>query len=161
MMRSDEIIVKFFNARVQEVTGRDAVPAQVMVTDSIVGSEGNYDADAVITVRPPDLSTVMVRPPAVQASSIVTTVEVTYTVTDMIAGEDNEITVDLPANWEAAYANDGGDGKADFGRFDDSIDLDGDSTATPPEDEMTMVTSLPADTTPSMKSKASYVTVDI
>ena len=161
MMRGDEIIVKFFNAKVQEVIGREPVTAQFMVTDTIVGMDDKYDAMAQIIVRPPKLSDVTVSvPSAVQASSIVTTVKVTYKAMDPIA-EENEIIVDLPANWEAAYANDGGDGEADFGRFDDFIDLDGDSTATPAVAAVKMVSTMPATlATGASASKTSYVTVE-
>jgi hypothetical protein len=92
-------------------------------------------------------------------------VKVTYVITDPIA-DTNTITIELPNDWEAAYANDGDSAvTAGFGTAakggtasDQDIDLDG-ATGPPVVAAVHTVTSLPAGTTTAMRSKASYVTV--
>ena len=168
MEDGDRIVVSFYNVKVQSLADRTPVEAAIRVTDKLSGADDGRAYEATIdtiTVNPPELSTVTVAPTRVQASSIVRDVKVTYVITDPIA-DTNRITIELPDDWEAAYANDGdpavtaGFGTAAKGgtASDQDIDLDG-ATGPPVVAAVHTVTSLPAGTTTAMRSKASYVTV--
>ena len=169
MESGDRIVVKYHNVKVPELLDRMPMDAQFTVRDTKISPAGILYAEmAQITVNPQELNTVTVTPNnKVQASSIEEDVKVTYTITDAIA-DSNRITIELPTDWEAAYANDGDEttGTAGFGTAakagddrEQDIDLDG-TTEPTVMDPVRTVTSLPADTTPAMKSKASYVTVE-
>ena len=95
--------------------------AAITVTDKL-STDGTAYEDTIdtITVNPPELSTVTVTPTSrVQASSIVKDVKVTYVITDPIA-DTNTITIELPDDWEAAYANDGDPAATGTGSFGDA-----------------------------------------
>ena len=142
-MARDKIIVTYHNVKVQEVASRETEAAQLTVTDSIVGSEGMYDADTVIMVISPVLSTVSVVPTTVSAETI-EDIKVTYLVKGTVFDE-NEISVKLP--WDPA------DG--DFGDISDEIDLAGNPDAD--VDAVDTVSSLPED---SSAATTSHVTVE-
>ena len=135
MASGDRIVVTYHNVKVQMLSDRMSMPADITIMDKLSPDGTVYDGMAQITVNPPGLSTVTVKPPRVQASSIVENVEVTYVITDPIA--DNTITIELPDDWEAAYTNDGETiGIADFGTAakagDDRLqDIDLDGTTVP------------------------------
>ena len=118
-----------------------------------MGLDTKYDADTVITLIPPELSKVKVSPTPVIAE-VIEDITVTYTVKDTVIGE-NIITVELPEDWENGYGS-------DFGMIGagDRIDLDGDSTATPPVDPMMMVSSFPDPPGTATEATTSYVTVE-
>ena len=150
MMERDEIIVTYHGVRVDKVDGRDTESGQIVVRDSLLGSTGMYDTASVISVEPPALADVSVAQPssASVAADATEDIQVIYRVVETLYGE-NEITVELPAGWEPA------DG--DFGDFEDNIDLDGDATATPLEDAVSLVSSEDKTADP---PDTSYVTVD-
>ena len=164
MEDGDRVVVSFHNVKVQSLADGSRMPveAAIVVTDKLSTDGTAYEATIdTITVNPPELSTVTVAPTRVQASSIVRDVKVTYVITDPIA-VSNLITIELPDDWEAAYANDGDPAvNADFGSsFDKPIDLDGDSTASPAVAAVRMVSTMPATlATGASASKTSYVEV--
>ena len=167
MEDGDRIVVSFHNVKVEELPDRMPKEAAIVVTDKLDTDGTDYEKEVdKITVNPPDLSTVTVAPPRVQTSSVEKTVTVTYVVTDMIA-DANTITIELPDDWEAAYANDGdATGSVGFGtvakagdKRDLDIDLDGDSTATPVEPVVRTVNSMPELAEGATKAMASYVKV--
>ena len=163
MASGDRIVVKYHNVRVQNLT--TAMMKETAYV-SVMADDENYLPSTLtdIKVAVPARSTIVMDPPRSDVGSIEESVRVIYTAKDVIPS--NLIVVDLPGDWGPAYANDGGTG-AGFGMEaragDDrlqNIDLDGD-TGPPVMAAVRTVTSLPADTTPAMKSKASYVDGDI
>ena len=159
MKSGDRIIVVFHKVKVQSLTDRTRVQADIRVTDKLADDGEAYEEMAQIIVDPQALNTVKVVPNRVQASSIREKVEVIYVITDKIA-DSNDITIALPSDWEAAYANDGDpDGIASFGSsFDKSIDLAATAAATTVTKGM--VSTKPATlATGASTSKTSYVTV--
>ncbi|RKU14344.1 hypothetical protein C6502_00555 [Candidatus Poribacteria bacterium] len=159
MNNGDRIIVSFYNVKVQPLDDRTPVEADIRVTDKLADDGKAYEGMAQITVNPQELNTVTVKPTRVQASSIEKDVTVTYVITDTIA-DSNDITIALPSDWEAAYANDGDpDGVASFhGSFDKSIDLA--ATAASTTATKGMISTKPATlATGASATKTSYVTV--
>ena len=122
----------------------------MLVAGLFTNTASAQTAAAVVTVGPNEVT----------AQEVINSVTVTYTITGAAIDAENVITVGLPTNWAPAYANDGtADGTASFGSFTGTtgdIDLDGDSTATPPEKAIRGVSSLPARTS---SRTASYVVV--
>ena len=158
MEDGDRIVVSFYNMEVESLEGsRDTKKAQITVTDKLSADGSKYMNEIMVT--PLKLSAITVMPTSVQASSRVKDVKVTYVISDKIDGS-NPITIELPADWDPAYANDGDlDGPAGFGSsFDKSINV-ALTTATTAATKG-MVTTKPDELAEGASaSKTSYVTV--
>ncbi len=97
MMMGDTVTITFHGVAVPGTTSPTPEPHQLSVTDSIVGSAGEYDGDTMIYVRRQTLSEVSVSPNAIKSGA---TRNITVTYTALATVSDNVITIELPAKWD-------------------------------------------------------------